>query len=61
MLRCYISMRDMPYRLDVIDDLHMRIDDAFRAANIEIAFPQRDLHVRTLPVEVSTLGGAPRQ
>ena len=30
-------------------ELHMAIDAAFREAGIEIAFPQRDLHVRTLP------------
>ncbi len=48
-LRCYISMRDMPYRLDVIDDLHMT---TLLAAKIEIAFPQRDLHVRSLTAEL---------
>ena len=30
-------------------DLHYQIDDAFRKAEIEIAFPQQDIHVRTLP------------
>ena len=30
-------------------ELHMSIDKAFREAGIEIAFPQRDLHVRSLP------------
>ncbi len=29
-------------------DLHMRIAEAFRAADIEIAFPQRDLHIRSI-------------
>jgi potassium efflux system protein len=29
--------------------LHLAIDDAFREAGIEIAFPQRDIHVRSLP------------
>ena len=29
-------------------DLHMRITREFRAAGIEIAFPQRDLHIRDL-------------
>ncbi len=32
-------------------DLHMRIDKAFREAGIEIAFPQRDLHLRTVPAD----------
>lgn len=30
-------------------ELHLAIDDAFRAHGIEIAFPQQDLHVRSLP------------
>jgi potassium efflux system protein len=30
-------------------DLHMSVDKAFREAGIEIAFPQRDLHVRSMP------------
>lgn len=29
-------------------DLHFRIDREFRAAGIEISFPQRDLHIRSL-------------
>lgn len=37
------------------DKLHMEIDKAFRKADIEISFPQRDIHIRTiqaaLPVE----------
>jgi len=33
-------------------DLHMGIDKAFREAGIEIAFPQRDLHLRSLPAEM---------
>jgi potassium efflux system protein len=37
-------------RLAVIDALHTAIDNAFRQANIEIAFPQRDLHIRSMPV-----------
>ena len=30
-------------------ELHFQIDDAFREAGIELAFPQQDIHVRTLP------------
>jgi len=41
---------DVEHRLSIVHDLHMEIDRAFRAEGIEIAFPQRDLHVRTLPV-----------
>ena len=32
-------------------ELHYLIDDAFRKHNIEIAFPQQDIHVRSLPQE----------
>lgn len=35
-------------RLQVITELHTAIDSEFRAANIEIAFPQRDLHIRSM-------------
>ena len=30
-------------------DLHFQIDNAFREAGIELAFPQQDIHVRSLP------------
>lgn len=36
-------------RLKVIDDLHTAIDNKFREADIEISFPQRDLHLRSMP------------
>ncbi len=36
-------------------DLHMGIDKAFREAGIEIAFPQRDLHLRSVPAEMKPL------
>ena len=48
-LRCYISMRNMSHRLTVVHELHTAIDDAFREADIEIAFPQQDVHIRALP------------
>lgn len=48
-LRCFISMNDMPMRLTVIDDLHSTIDKRFHEIGIEIAFPQQDIHVRDLP------------
>ena len=38
-------------RLPIVHALHMEIDKAFREAKIEIAFPQRDLHIRTTPRE----------
>ncbi|MCA9123261.1 MAG: mechanosensitive ion channel [Planctomycetaceae bacterium] len=47
-LRCFLPNLDD--RLTVIHELHSEIDRAFRKANIEIAFPQQDLHVRTVDV-----------
>ncbi len=44
-LRVFLGNRDLWPR--VIDQLHSEIDKAFRNANIEIAFPQRDLHIRS--------------
>jgi potassium efflux system protein len=46
-LRVYI--RNVSNLLPVTHELHMNIDKAFREAGIEIAFPQRDLHLRSLP------------
>lgn len=45
-LRCYIS--DVEKNLIVASDLRYALDKAFRAANIEIPFPQRDLTIRNL-------------
>lgn len=46
-LRVYI--RSVNNLLPVQHELHMNIDKAFREAGIEIAFPQRDLHLRSVP------------
>ncbi|MCB1864722.1 MAG: mechanosensitive ion channel family protein [Chromatiales bacterium] len=46
-LRCFI--RNVDRRLAVLSDLNFAIDAAFRKAGIEIAFPQRDLHLRSWP------------
>ena len=35
--------------LPIRHELHMAIDKAFREAGIEISFPQRDLHLRSVP------------
>ncbi|MFT6832870.1 MAG: potassium efflux system protein, partial [Planctomycetota bacterium] len=54
-LRVFVSGREIKPR--VLHDLHMRIDAAFRAAEIEISFPQRDLHLRTAPGLEGLFGG----
>lgn len=50
-LRAYLSTLDN--RLTTIHELHEEIYRAFNEAGVEIAFPQRDLHVRSLPEPLS--------
>ena len=45
-LRVFIS--DFDLRIEVRDTLNRQIDRCFRDANIEIAFPQRDVHLRSV-------------
>ncbi len=49
-LRAYLP--DLDNRLGVIHALHVEIDRRFRDAHIEIAFPQQDIHIRTLPAQL---------
>jgi potassium efflux system protein len=44
-LRAFIPSIDT--LLSAKSELHFAIDKAFRAENITIAFPQRDLHIKT--------------
>jgi potassium efflux system protein len=46
-LRAHVSRTDQ--RMTTLSDLNTSLLDEFRQAGIEIAFPQRDLHVRSLP------------
>ncbi len=48
-LRCYLPRADL--KLPTTHELHMQIDEAFRNANIEISFPQRDLHIRSVDAQ----------
>jgi potassium efflux system protein len=56
-LRVYINSID--HLLQVRHELHMAVDREFRKAGIEIAFPQRDIHVKSiqtaLPVGVDLI------
>lgn len=45
-LRVFIVGRDNAF--NVRDDLNLAINDAFRASGIEIAYPQRDLHIKSV-------------
>ncbi|MBN1851548.1 MAG: mechanosensitive ion channel, partial [Pirellulales bacterium] len=55
-LRCYLESLDE--RLQTINDLHTSIDREFKKAGIEIAFPQRDIHLRTTAQPVPSEGPA---
>ena len=49
-LRVWIM--DVEKRWIVSSELHQKIDQKFREANIEIAFPQRDLHFRNIAAPI---------
>ncbi len=58
----WLQMRDMMDRRRVESDVRFRIDHLFREARIEIAFPQRDVHLDVrapLPVRLLTEEAAP--
>lgn len=44
-----VFIRDISQFLKVNSDLNFAIDSSFRKHGIEIPFPQRDLHIRTMP------------
>ena len=48
-----VWVMDAENRLSVSSDLRQEIDRRFREENIEIAFPQRDLHLRSVDESVS--------
>lgn len=50
-LRIFIPEPDL--LLETRHDLLMEIDQRFREAKIEIAFPHQDIHIRSLPDEIS--------
>lgn len=59
-VRAYLANHDS--RLETINDLHTIIHERFAEDGIEIAFPQRDINIRTLPESgetgLSSLDGA---
>ncbi len=55
-----VFIRDVAQLWRTRHELHMSIDEAFREAGIEIAFPQRDLHVRSLPVDLKLPSEPPK-
>ncbi|MBE9563653.1 MAG: mechanosensitive ion channel family protein [Proteobacteria bacterium] len=44
-----VFLHNVDSRLRVVSDLNFAIDKAFREEGIEIPFPQRDLHVKSIP------------
>jgi len=44
-----VFLHDVDRRLRVVSEINFAIDKAFREQGIEIPFPQRDLHVKSLP------------
>jgi small-conductance mechanosensitive channel len=60
--RCLFWIRDVLQRGRVASDLRFRIDEVFREAGIEIAYPQRDVHLdarSALPVRIVRQDGPP--
>ncbi|MBU1418497.1 MAG: mechanosensitive ion channel [Proteobacteria bacterium] len=43
----FCHLKDVDRRIDVRSDMHFAIDQAFRDNNIEIPFPQRDVHIKS--------------
>lgn len=50
-LTARIFLKDFDAWWSTMDDINLAIDDEFKAAGIEISFPQRDLHLRTVSPE----------
>lgn len=46
-----VFLHNIDGRLGVVSEINFAIDKAFRKEGIEIPFPQRDVHVRTLPAD----------
>ncbi len=49
-IRAFLANLDV--RLETVHQLHTQIYMRLRAAGIEIAFPQRDLHIRSFPMQM---------
>jgi small-conductance mechanosensitive channel len=50
---------DVSNRFRVISELHQEVDRRFREAGIEIAFPQRDLHIRSVDTPAASRSSLP--
>lgn len=54
-LKARFYLANLEQRLPTRHDLHSQILLKFAEAGIEIAFPQRDLHLRTIPAELTSV------
>ncbi len=52
-IRCFLSSLDQ--RLQTLHELNTTINERFAAEGIEIAFPQRDLHIRSVTPDFAKL------
>jgi potassium efflux system protein len=53
-----LFVKDVINRLPLTHDIHMNIDDEFKKHGIEIPFPQRDIHVRSVEPQQLTNPGS---
>ncbi len=51
-----VFVRERLRRVPIRHDLHMALDQALREAGIEIPFPQRDLHLRSIAPDIQLKG-----
>jgi potassium efflux system protein len=54
-LRCFLPT--MEKRLFTIHELNTAINEKFQAANLEMAYPQTDVYIKTVPPELSQWAG----
>jgi potassium efflux system protein len=54
-LRIRAFLSDLDERLPTMHELNLKIHDTLLHSGIEMAFPQRDLHIRSLPQELTNL------
>lgn len=54
-LKARFYLANLDQRLPTKHDIHLQIKKKFAEAGIEISFPQRDLHIRSMPRELASV------